>query len=178
MKSPRPPVRLAKIFLLVTLIFALRASPAHSQGAFPYEYDWTGGQNGYYGVLYLDMAASSTGSLSDIGPDSYFQTPNSWSHLSFWSFSTSYSSFTWNAQQITAMFIGFSFGTVQGYIYENQSGQNGVAWHNSSTVPALQEIDASGNWLAVPEPGSARLLGLAGVVVLGCRSRSGKNARK
>jgi hypothetical protein len=125
---------------------------------FPYEYVWTGGQPGFSGVLYLDSPSSNGGSISDIGLGSYLRTPNSWGDMSLWGYTHSYQGFTWNPQQITSMYIGFNSQNVQGYVYENFGGQNGILWYNISTLPPVEDLDTSGSWLAVPEPSSASLL--------------------
>jgi len=180
MKSKRMPVTSLKTLILVAIPLLIQSPFVYAQGTFQYEYDWTGGQSGYYGVLFLDSPSSSGGSISDIGPNSYFQTPDSWSHLSFWSFSTSYQSFTWNPQQITSMFIGFNFGTIQGNIYQNWGGQNGVVWYNSTTIPAVQDWDSSGSWVAVatPEPTSMALLVCSMTALYGYRLATRKFQRR
>ena len=99
------PKRAFLICAIATLTI-LSSLVVSSAGPFIYEYDWSGDQPGFSGALFLDAPFSNAGSVNDIGPNSYIQTPHSPGPIYFTAPRYWVSGYlTWTSQKVVLMNI-------------------------------------------------------------------------
>jgi hypothetical protein len=151
-------------------------------------YDWTKGLPGYSGTIVLDSSSSAGGSLADVvsisvttpgGSDTLTQA-----NIADVYINNPYGPFTWNASQITGMWIAWyttsdhSMNAPAGGVGQNYQpsipGHNFVFDPNDNFIDfvGLGNKDLTGAWRAasVPDAGSTSLLlGLALTGLGACR---------
>lgn len=142
-----------------------------------YEYDWQGGQSGWSGKVFFDAPSSAlaphAGAISDVLPGSYVTTPfgtfsimDATAQQDFAPFN-----FIWDQSQVDLMDLfldpptpmilpGYSAPAVANAVAVLPDSRYSIAvgaLQNGGYLLLNNYGDATGHWLAVPEPSAASL---------------------
>jgi hypothetical protein len=175
------------IKLLCMTLALLYSTTARSSATSPvFEYDWVGGQPGFSGQIFLNAPSSSLaadgGSDADVLPGSFVATPLGTFSLLNHGLDTAFdppgNAMIWDQTHVLYMNLFFdpvtpinnpAFGSpaignalANVFYPPNNAVEVGSLAGGFST--AYFEDDFAGQWLAVPEPPPAVLLGVFGVM--------------
>jgi len=191
-----------KLFFTAFALLQLHISGALADIGSSFEYDWTGGQPGFSGKIFVDAPSSTLalhgGTDADVLPGSYLTTPlGTFSVLNMGldaAFGAPASSTTWDPTHIIYMNLFFdSTSPINNPAYNQPAIGAAVASPFSFPNSALEvgsivggfgtaffEDDFTGHWLAapVPEPSILPMLFLGCVAACGRRHFSRTFSRR
>ena len=185
--SAQPMKSTTQLLLGAALLFQANVYSAPS-AAIAYEYDWTGGQSGFSGKIFLNAPTSASspdgGTDADVLPGSYIATPFGTFSILDHGLDAAFGFgglMIWDASAIQAMDLFFqpatplinpvynlpAIGHTRADVFDNQYAIE-VGSLAGGFATAFFMDDFSGHWLIAPapEPTAAAILALAGGVLV------------